>query len=85
MRTFQEMRMNVDYMMEQMRRNAIDSTFEKFKKADRHYYETCEGGDEVTKLIKELEELGANMEYVIEVDLQIRDEVAMEVGKNENI
>ena len=75
MRTFQETRMSVDYMMEQMRRNAIDSTFEKFKEADRHYYETCEGGDEVTKLIKELEALGANMEYVIEVDLQIRDEV----------
>ena len=75
MRTFQEMRMNVNYMMEQMRRNAIDSTFEKFKNADKHYYETCEGGDEVAKLIKELEELGANMEYVFEVDLQIRDEV----------
>jgi adenylosuccinate synthase len=75
MRTFQEMRMNVDYMMEQMRINAINDTFEKFKKASRHYYETSDGGSEVTKLIKELEELGANMEYVIEVDLQIRDEV----------
>ena len=75
MRTFQGMRMNVDYMMEQMRVNAINDTFEKFKKADRHYYETSEGGGEVTKLFKELEELGANMEYVIEVDLQIRNEV----------
>lgn len=75
MRTLQGMRMNVDYMMEQIRINAINDTFEKFKKADRHYYKTSEGGDEVTKLFKELEELGANMEYVIEVDLQIRDEV----------
>lgn len=75
MRTFQEMRMNVDYMMEQIRINAINDTFEKFKKADRHYYETSEGGDEVAKFIKELEELGANMEYVIEVDLEIRNEV----------
>ena len=75
MRTLQGMRMNVDYMMEQMRINAINDTFEKFKKADRHYYETSEGGDEVTKLFKELEELGANMEYVIEVDLEIRNEV----------
>ena len=75
MRTLQGMRMNVDYMMEQMRINAINNTFEKFKKADKHYYETSEGGDEVTKLIKELEELGANMEYVIDVDLQIRNEV----------
>ena len=75
MRTLQDMRMNVDYMMEQIRINAINDTFEKFKKADRHYYETSEGGSEVTKLIKELEGLGANMEYITEVDLQIRDEV----------
>ena len=75
MRTLQGMRMNVDYMMEQIRINAINDTFEQFKKADRHYYETSEGGSEVTKLIKELEALGANMEYVTEVDLQIRDDV----------
>ena len=75
MRTLQGMKMNVDYMMEQMRVNAINDTFEKFKKADRHYYETYEGGSEVTKLIKDLEELGANMEYVMEVDLEIRNEV----------
>lgn len=75
MRTLQGMKMNVDYMMEQIRVNAINDTFEKFKKADRHYYETSEGGSEVTKLIKELEELGANMEYITEVDLEIRNEV----------
>ena len=75
MRTLQEIKMNVDYMMEQMRIDLINDTFEKFKKADRHYYETSEGGDEVTKLFKELEKLGANIEYVIEIDLQIRDEV----------
>ena len=75
MRTLQGMRMNVDYMMEQIRINSINDTFEKFKKADKHYYETSEGGSEVTKLIKEREELGANMEYITEVDLQIRDEV----------
>ena len=73
--TLQEMRMKTDYMMEQMRINAINDTFEKFKEATRHYYETLEGGKEATKLIKELEELGANMEYVTEIDLQIRDEV----------
>ena len=75
MRTLQGMRLKTDYMMEQMRINAINETFEKFKEADRHYYETSEGGKEVTKLIKDLEELGANMEYITEVDLQIRDEV----------
>ena len=75
MKTLQEMRMKTEYMIEQIRIDAINETFEKFKKADKHYYETSEGGKEVTKLIKELEELGANMEYVTEVDLQIRDKV----------
>ena len=73
--TFQAMRMKTDWMMEQMRRAAIDSVFEKFKAADRHYYETCEGGDEVTRLYRELEELGANIDVVVEEDLKIRDEV----------
>lgn len=75
MRTLQEMKMKTEYMMEQMRINAINDTLEKFKEVAKHYYETSEGGKEVTKLIKELEELGANMEYVTEIDLQIRDEV----------
>ena len=75
MRILQNMKMKTEYMIEQMRINAINDTFEKFKEAAKHYYETSEGGKEVTKLIKELEELGANMEYVTEIDLQIRDEV----------
>ena len=75
MLTLQGMRMRTDYMMELMRIDAINDTFEKFKNADRHYYETCEGGDEVTRLFKELENLGANIDYVIDTDLQIRDEV----------
>lgn len=75
MQTLQELRMRTAYMMEEMRRRAIDETLEKFKVADRHYYETSEGGADTTKYIKELEELGVNMECIIEIDLQIRDEV----------
>jgi hypothetical protein len=75
MRTLQGMRMKTEYMMEQMRIDAINDTFEKFKEADKHYYETSEGGEIVTKLFKELEELGADMVFVIETDLQIRDDV----------
>ncbi len=73
--TLQGLRMKTDAMMEEIRRRAIDDTFEKFKVATRHYYETCEGGREVERLIHELEELGANMEAVIDEDLSIRDEV----------
>jgi hypothetical protein len=75
MKTLQGMRMNTEYMMEQMRIDAINEVFEKFKEADRNYYETSEGGEIVTELFKRLEELGANMELVFETDLQIRDEV----------
>ena len=73
--TLQGLRMKTDAMMEQMRRDAIDHTFEQFKAAVRRYYETCEGGAEVTRLIRELETLGANMEKVVDTDLNIRDEV----------
>ena len=73
--TLQGLQMKTAAMMEQMRRDAIDHTFEQFKAADRHYYEICEGGEEVTRLIRELETLGANMEEVVDTDLNIRDEV----------
>ncbi len=75
MKTLQGMRMRTEYMMEQMRINAINDTFEKWKKAVRSYYVNGYDDGETTRLYKELEELGANMEYVIESDLQIRDEV----------
>ena len=73
--TLQGLMMQTSAMMEQMRIDAIESTFEKFKTATRHYYETCEGGDEAVRLIHELEELGANMDVVFDTDLSIRDEV----------
>ena len=73
--TIQGMMMKTEYMMEQIRRNAIDATLEQFKVATRHYYETCEGGDEVTRLYKELEKLGANMDAVFDIDWDIREEV----------
>lgn len=78
MMTLSQTVLRTNYMMEQIRINAINCTFEQFKKAARHYYQTSEGGQEVTRLIHELEDLGANMEIVIDTDLEIRDEV-MEV------
>lgn len=75
MRTFQGMRMETAHITEQIRNDAIKETLEKFKEADRKYYQTSEGGDIVTKLYKELERLGADIEMVIDLDLQIRDEV----------
>ena len=45
MRTLQDMKMKTEYMMEQMRINAINDTLEKFKEVAKHYYETSEGGN----------------------------------------
>ena len=73
--TIQGMRMKTAYMMEQIRRNAIDHTIEQFKTATRNYYKTCEGGDEVTRLIHELEDLGVDSDDIFEIDWSIREEV----------
>ena len=67
--------MKSEAIMEQIRINAIEYTFEQFKAATRHYYETSVGGDVAVRLIHELEKLGANMEVVFDTDLDIRDEV----------
>lgn len=75
MMTLQGMRMKTEYMTEQIRQSAISETLENFKTADRRYYETSEGGAEVTKLIHQLESLGVNPEYITDLDLSIRDEV----------
>lgn len=76
--TIQGLRMKSEYMMEKIRQSAVLETFEQFKKADEHYYRTSEGGAEVTRLIKELENLGANMEIVTDTDLEIRDKIFAE-------
>ena len=76
--TIQGLRMKSEYMIEKIRQDAILETFEQFKKAAEHYYRTSEGGAEVTRLIKELENLGTDMEIIVDVDLEIRDKVFAE-------
>lgn len=75
MMTLQGMRMRTEYMIEQIRINAIEDTFEEWKAAVRNYYTVGYDNGETTKLYKELEKLGANMESVIDEDFRIREEV----------
>lgn len=82
MMTLSRIVLKTNYMIEQMRLNAIDCTIDQFKEAARHYYQTSEGGQEVTKLIHELEELGVEMDEIIDIDLEIRDEVEHEAENN---
>ena len=73
--TIHELRMKTEAMMERMRRNAIDATFERFKEAAYKYYAQGYDNGELEAIIKELEELGANMEEVLDADLAIMEEV----------
>lgn len=73
--TFQGMRKNASQITEKIREDAIRETLEKFKEADRKYYQTGEDFQTVRDLYKELERLGADIETVIDIDLHIRDEV----------
>lgn len=50
MNTLQGMMMRTNYMIEEIRRSAIDETIEKFKQAARHYYETSDGGADTTNI-----------------------------------
>jgi len=73
--TIQGLMMKSEAIMEQIRINAIEHTFEQFKEAARRYYTQGYDNGESVALIKELERLGANMEVVFDTDLDIRDEV----------
>ena len=73
--TFESMMARTEYMMQEIRRKAINETLEKFREANRTYYRTCMGGGEAAMLYKELECLGVDPEYLVEEDLRIRSEV----------
>ena len=62
-------------MMEELRRQAINETFEQWKEATRKYYTQGYDSGETTKLYKELERLGANIDILFDTDLEIREEV----------
>lgn len=73
--TFQGIRGNVALITEKIREDAIKETLEKFKEADRKYYQTCENFQTVLELYRKLEQLGVDIDTVVDIDLHIRDEV----------
>ncbi|MCM1102039.1 MAG: hypothetical protein NC398_11715 [Acetatifactor muris] len=75
MMSLQGLRLRTEYMMEQIRIDAIEDTLRKWKEALKKYYEVGYDNGETTRLYKELEKLGADTEKLIEIDLSIRDEV----------
>lgn len=77
--TMSRMAMKTAWMMEEMRRNAIDETFETFKRLVRDYYINGYDatGGELDKTIRELERLGANMDVILDTEFEIREELGI--------
>lgn len=61
-------------MMEQLRRIAIDTTFERFCEAARNYYGKGWDNGELSILVRELMDLGANPEVLLDKELEIMEE-----------
>lgn len=55
--TLQGMRGNIELITEKIRQEANEEVLEKFKEADRKYYQTGEDFQTVRDLYKELEQL----------------------------
>ena len=75
MLTFQGMRMRTEYMMEEIRRQAIDATMVKYREACRAYHTNgCDNGETV-QLIHELEHLGVDPEIIWDIEDEIMADV----------
>lgn len=73
--TLQDLSEKTYYMMEQMRQNAIDSTIAKFKDAARSYYRNgCDNG-ETRNLVRELLDLGVDLDAITDIEFEIREEI----------
>ena len=76
MMTLQGMRMRTNMMLAIIHEQAVEETYRKWQAATRTYYEQGYDNGETTKLYKELEELGVDMEKLFDEDFRIREEVA---------
>lgn len=73
--TFQGMRMRTEYMVESIRLDAIRSTLDDWTKAAENYYRAGYDHGETARLYRELEDLGADMDAIFALDLEIRDRI----------
>ena len=71
--TIQGMRMKTEWMMEEIRRRAIDETMKQFVSAAHTYYSQGYDNGETVKLIHQLEDLGVDPEVIFEIDFAIRE------------
>lgn len=75
MMSLSQMALKTNYMMEQMRLDALNNTMKKWKGALMHYYTQGYDNGESTKLYNELIKFGANPEKLFDIDFDIRESV----------
>ena len=75
MMTLSQMTLKTNYMMEQLRLNALEDTLKKWKGALMHYYTQGYDNGETTKLYNELIKFGADPDELFDIDFEIRDSV----------
>jgi len=64
-----------NYIIEQIRLNALQDTMKKWKGALMHYYTQGYDNGESTKLYNELIKFGADPEKLFDIDFDIRESV----------
>ena len=62
-----------NWMMEQIRYEAIEATVAKFEDACHNYYKNGYDNGESVRLVKELMDLGVDLDYITDIEFAIRD------------
>lgn len=71
--TLSTVSLRTNWMMEQIRANAIEATIAEFEKACHNYYKNGYDNGESAKLVKELMDLGVDLDYITDIEFSIRD------------
>lgn len=73
MYTLSAMSIKTNWMIEQIRYEAIEATIAKFEDACHNYYKNgCDNG-ESARLVRELMDLGVDLDYITDIEFAIRD------------
>ena len=73
MMTLSSMIIKTNWMMEQIRINALNDTLTKWKEALKNYYSVGYDNGETTKFYNELIALGADPDELFDIDFNIRE------------
>lgn len=75
--TLSEYATRTNWMMEQIRQNALNATIEKFKVETRRYYsgETEGSSREAEKLVLDLYNLGMSVDEVYDLEAEVKESV----------